>query len=182
MAKRIRGTYMTNSGMTCLWNPAAFIDVMDYDTWEAELLEDEDIRRHIRAGAFVPINIQSDGVYEIEVRVGTAADPAVLSEREAKYEFVASEPYLFRSTGRLCVSGIECVEKKPADGVGVLAIPRGDYAVKVHLIGWDQEPGMKRKDGKPKKEALPDFVAVMNPKPKGKTKFRTKVETFPPPG
>lgn len=182
MAERIRGAYATDSGMTCLWNPAAFEEVVDYDTWETQLLEDKDIRRHMNAGAFVPINIQADGVYEIEVRVGTAAAPAVISDRETKYLTVASEPYLFRSAGTLCVSGIEFVEHEPGDGVGVLALPEGDYAVTVHLVAWDDEPGLKKKDGSPKNEALPDFVALLNPAGSGETKYRTKVETFPPPG
>ena len=37
----------TDAGMFGLWAPAAFGDIVDYDTWESELLEDEDIVRHI---------------------------------------------------------------------------------------------------------------------------------------
>ncbi len=181
-APRLRGTFITDSGMTCLWDPSAFADVRDYDSWEAKLLKDDDITRHIESGAFVPINIGSDGAYEIEVRVGAADNPAVLSAREAKYLVAESEPYLFRSTGRLCVSGIEHVDGKPGKNVGALSLPAGDYAVKLHLIGWDCEPGMTNDGGTPKEGALPDFVALVNPRPPGATGFRLKLQTFPSPG
>ncbi|KUN65061.1 hypothetical protein AQJ46_28560 [Streptomyces canus] len=36
---------------------------MDYDTWDPQLGEDEDVERHIRTGSLVPINIRSDGAF-----------------------------------------------------------------------------------------------------------------------
>ncbi|MFD8597361.1 hypothetical protein ACFV1L_20390 [Kitasatospora sp. NPDC059646] len=48
--------------MLALWTPAAFSGVVDYDSWEPELLEDEDRLRHVRAGALVPIDVRSHGL------------------------------------------------------------------------------------------------------------------------
>lgn len=166
--------------MSGLWDPSAFADVQDYKSWEARLLEDKDIVRHIEAGSFVPINVGSDGAFEIEVRVGTGARPAVLSDRERKYLTVASEPYRFRSTGSLRVSGIEYVGRPPSREVGVLSLAAGEYVVTLHLIAWDKEPGMKDADGKPTSGALPDFVALVNPRSHDASTFRTSVRTFSP--
>jgi len=167
--------------MHCLWNPTAFQAIEEYKSWENELLEDDSIRRHITTGHFVPINIHADGCFAIEVRVGTSAEPESLSERESKYLTVASEPYRFVSDGTLCISGIEAVHQEPDDSVGVLALAKGEFEVTVFLIGWDAEPGMQDPRGRPKKNALPDFVVLLNPKRGDKKKYRTEVETFPPP-
>jgi homoserine dehydrogenase len=71
--------------MLCVWSQPAFAEIHDYDSWEPELCEDEDIIRHIQAGHFVPINIGSDGVSEVELRVGSAGERAVITDRESKY-------------------------------------------------------------------------------------------------
>ena len=126
---------------------AAFTSVHDYETWDSHLGEDGDIRRHVCAGDLVPINIGGDGAFEIEVRVGSASSPAALSEREQTYLDVASEPYRFMSDGGLCLSGIEYVQGAPDGHVGRLALSPGEYAVVVHLIGWDREPGMLTASG-----------------------------------
>ncbi|MBI1325450.1 hypothetical protein GC170_19980 [bacterium] len=169
----------TDAGMHCLWNEAAFEGVSDYDSWEKELLNDADIRRHIAAGHFVPLNIGSDGVMSIEIRRGTSETPAALNEREERYVIVASEPYLLRSTGRIGVSGIEHIEVPAGEIVGLLDLPAGDYAVRVHLIGWDEEPGMSTDDG-PAPDALADYVVLIDPAT-GDEPFRTELETFPSP-
>ena len=175
----LRQAFATDAGIHCLWNDTAFSGVNDYDTWEKELLDDADIERHIRAGDFVPLYIHSDGVVEIQVRVGSVEAPAVLSAREAKYLAVASEPYLFRSRGRLCVSGIEYVSAGPDESVGTTPLSVGDYAVTVALLAWDEEPDMRDAQGSPKSTALPDFLVLVNPQV-GTEDFRTTVETFPP--
>lgn len=165
--------------MHCLWSDAAFSEVHDYDAWEKELLDDADIERHIRAGDFVPIYIHSDGVAEIEVRIGNVAVPAALSDREAKYLTVVSEAYLFRSRGSLCVSGIEDVSAEPDEATGIVTLPAGEYKATVSLLAWDEEPGMKDAQGNARPGALPDFLVLVNPRGK-ETNFRTSVETFPP--
>jgi hypothetical protein len=181
MIQKLRDDFATDAGMLCIWNPSAFGMIDDYDSWEKELLEDSDIIRHIKSGNLVPVNIGSDGCWGIEVRVGTSGAPEVLTDRESKYVVVSSEPYLLVSNGSLCISGLEHVHGQPGDSVGVFKVPKGQYAVTVQLIGWDDEPGMKDKKGNPKKDALQDFVILVNSTSAGSGKYRTKVETFPPP-
>ena len=171
-----RGVHATDAGMHGLWDVAAFAGIRDYDSWAAELLEDADIGRQIAAGRFVPLNLGSDGAMEIEVRVGSAADPAALSERERAYLVVSSEPYLLRSGGRVGVSGIEAVSSVPDAAAGEFPLPAGDHAATVHLIAWDEEPGMRTDDG-PAAGALPDYVVLLNP-PGPDPRYRTAVETF----
>jgi hypothetical protein len=172
---RLRGAFMTDSGMLCLWQSAAFASIHDYDSWEEELLEDEDIIRHIQRGELVPINIRSDGSFEVEIRMG---EKEALNEREKRHLLVSSMPYLFRSTGQLHVSGLEHVTAKPGSGVGSLQLKPGDYAVTIHLISWDEEPGSKDEQGKPKPDALPDFVVLLEPTSQKDRTYRTAVETF----
>ena len=82
----------------------------------------------------MPINIRSDGVFACDIRAGTSDEPAGITEREAQYLTVKSQPYVFRSTGELLVSEIEHIEHAPSTRVGKLALPSGDYAAVVHLI------------------------------------------------
>ena len=173
----LRGAYVTDAGMLALWIPTAFQGVTDYDTWERELLDNDDIQRHIRLGAFVPININSDGCFEVEVRVGAVGNRSVINERERKFLFVTSEPYLLRSQSKVCLSGIEHVEREPSQQVGRLDLPPGDYSAVIHMIGWDEEPGSRTDDGKPTANALPYFLVILNPVV-SETTFRTKVDTF----
>lgn len=174
-----RGTYPTDSGMHCLWDQAAFASVNDYDSWARELLDDADIGRHIAAGALVPLNIGSDGAMEVEVRVGSPGAAAEVTDREAKYLIVGSEPYRLRAAGPVGVSGIEHVAATVGPGVGAIPLPPGEYAVTVHLIAWDEEPGMKTDDG-PAAGALPDYLVLVNPAPAGAS-YRTAVRTFESP-
>ncbi|WP_433562884.1 hypothetical protein ACQP1O_36480 [Nocardia sp. CA-151230] len=59
----------------------AFTHVVDYDSWELELLDDEPIVEHIRAGRLVPLNIPSDGEFGVLVRLYSTGTHE-LSERE----------------------------------------------------------------------------------------------------
>jgi len=183
MAALLGGVYATDSGMLCLWDPAAFAAVVDYDTWEAELCEDADVLRHIKAGHLVPINTNRgvDGAFDVLVRVGDAKRPAALTEREARYILAESAPYLFKSAGRVCLSGLEHVEGRPGRSVGCVPVPAGRFAAKLYFIAWDDEPGMKDRGGRPKPGALPDFVLLLNPKRGGTTRFRTKLHALEPP-
>ncbi|HZZ77387.1 MAG TPA: hypothetical protein VFE62_02650 [Gemmataceae bacterium] len=179
----IGGDYATDAGMVCLWDPEAFRSVVDYDTWEEELCEDRDILRHIKAGHLTPINTNHgvDGAFAVIVRIGDDALPASLTEREARYILAESAPYRFQSSGRICVSGLEYIEAQPGPSVGVVPMPTGEYMVKLYFIAWDDEPGMKDRKGRPKPGALPDFVLLVNPKPKKKKiRFRTKLHALEP--
>lgn len=177
-----RKTCATDSGMWGVWDCKHFSGVRDYDTWEAELLEDADILRHVRAGHFVPINLNTDGAFEIEVRVGETGAPASLAARERSLLTVASADYLLRATGEgiVCFGGIEHVGWKPALEVGRVRPSVGDYAVRVHLINWSEEPGTKGPDGHPTPTALPDFLVLLNPTEPGFMPAAT-LQTFPPP-
>ena len=174
-SNRLRGTFATDAGMLCVWRRTAFKMIRDHESWEQELLEDRDILRYIRKGDFVPIYIRSDGAFEVEVRL--EPEPS-LSERELRYVVVSSKPYLFCSSGDLCLSGLEHVSGRPSKGTGRMNIRPGNYAVMIHLIAWDKERGSRDKKGKPRLTALPDFVVLMRPEPKKKMKYRTKVDTF----
>lgn len=172
-----RATLYTDAGTLAAWDREAFMDVTDFDTWEAALLETEDMERHIRAGCLVPVGIAADGVYEVQVRVGSTNAPAMLDDRELRYRILGSEPYLFRSRGRLYVSGIEYVGAELEEGTLEADVPPGDHAVTVHLLAWGDEPGMADEEGRPAPDALPDFVVLLNPALPG-TPFRTSADTF----
>jgi hypothetical protein len=178
-SQRLRNILKTDSGMFGIWDENYFYDVIDYDSWEQELLEDNNICNRIKLGHLVPININSDGAFEFEIRVG---DDAELNVREKKYTLVSSEPYLFRSQGKLNISGIEFIEKDPDESVGSLVIPSGSYQVYIHLIDWEDEPNSKESDGKPLKDALPDFLVLLkNYSESSSDIFRTKIESFDTP-
>ncbi|MFJ8212100.1 hypothetical protein [Streptomyces sp. NPDC096033] len=174
-------TVATDAGMLVLWDPQRFEAVVDYDTWEDELLEDEDIVRHIQAGALVPLNVGGDGAFGVLVRSGTVVEPALLTERETAHRLVASQPYLFVSRGRALVGGIEDVSGHASDGVLEHPVPEGRCAVVVHLIDWQAEAGSQDKEGRPVPGALPDFVVLINPAQPGQGSFRSEVNTFEAP-
>jgi hypothetical protein len=76
--------------MHALWNPSRFTGIIDYQTWEDALLDDDDITEHVRAGKLVPINIGGDGAFQFLVRVGTAGQAATLTGREKHHTSVQS--------------------------------------------------------------------------------------------
>ena len=124
---QIVGVLPTDSGMHAVWDRGHFNGVVDYDTWEAELLHDADIERHIADGHFVPINIHADDAYAIAVRFDSVTLPA-LSGDEIRRVVVASEPYVFNSKGRIDVSGIEYVAEVPDQTRTLSAVvPAGRY-------------------------------------------------------
>ncbi|MFD5270409.1 hypothetical protein [Streptomyces sp. NPDC058335] len=171
----------TDAGMLVMWDPKRFEAVADYDTWEDELLEDEDIVRHIRAGALVPLNVGGDGAFGVLVRSGTADAPARLTDRETAHQLVASQPYLFVARGRALVGGIEDVSADGSDDVIECLVPEGRHTVIVHLIDWQAEPGSQGEDGRPVPGALPDFVVLINPAQPSQGAYRTAVQTFEAP-
>ena len=180
MNLRLRRTLITGSGSFGVWDSQPFSNVHDYDTWEAELLEDDDLERHITAGHFVPITLYTDGAFEFEVRVGSGAERSSLSAREQAYLKLSSEPYRFCSVGELNISGIEFIEATPREDVGRLQISAGEYTVTVHLIEWEKEPGAKDTQGHPTPDALPDFVVLVN-QPEGTgQRYCQETSTFDP--
>lgn len=167
--------FHTDVGMLGFWNYSTYQHIEGYATWESEFVEDEDIVRNIKNATYVPINIQSDGVFCVEVKLHEAA---TLSEREQKYLMVASQPYLLNTDGKISLSGMEAVGKEPAYNVKHFNVDPGEYVIQVHLISWDQEPGSKGSDGKPTENALPDFIVFVFPNDGTVKSFRQEVETF----
>ncbi|MDG4822793.1 hypothetical protein O7635_13135 [Asanoa sp. WMMD1127] len=163
----------TEAGLFGLWSPASFPPTTD---WEGELLDDEDVMRHIAAGAFVPINIGADGAFQFVARVGSVAAPAGLSGRERRYAAVVSDAYRFVAPDHdAVISGIEHVGTETG-----LRVPLPDCAhwrVRVALVDWAAEPGQQRADGGPGPDALPDFVVLLNPEA-GEPAYRVRIETF----
>tara|TARA_Y100001933_G_C18952353_1_gene544376 strand:+ start:260 stop:1318 length:1059 start_codon:yes stop_codon:yes gene_type:complete len=175
-----RKVITTNAGMYGIWDIPAFSHISDYDEWEMELLEDQDIEKHIDLGVFAPIYIRSDGVADVLIRVGTESVIAILTERESKYKYVSSNEYLLDTHGELGLSGIEFIGNTIDEDIGVLQVNQGKYAATIHLISWDDEPNMRKEDGTAKEEALPDFVVLINPTHEDRV-FRKTVETFETP-
>lgn len=171
------GVMATDAGLGALWAPDSFASIVDYDTWESELLEDEDIARHISDGALVPVNIGGDGAFQVVTRVGESSTHAELTDRERTYVVVASEPYLLITTGNAVVSGIEHVAAESNDGLRV-PLPAGRWSVTISLIDWEAEPGQVDDGGQPAPTALPDFAILINPEGQADREYRTKVETF----
>jgi len=175
-------TVATSAGMFALWSPEPFAGIHDYDTWEDELLEDDDIERHIRAAALVPINIRSDGAFGFVLRAGIIAQPATLTDREARYLTVSSQPYRLQCQDRACISGIEHIEAQPSEGwAHAIALAAGQYDVTIHLLDWKAEPDTETADGTPIDGALPDFVVLINPSTEDQSAYRTNVQTFDQP-
>ena len=175
-----RGPLRTDSGLFAVWDHAHFEHVTDYETWEPELLEEPDRLRNIEAGKLVPIDFGSDGCFEFEVRVGSAGAAAALTDREKRYLTVSSEPYRFITAGKAFVSGIEDVGGEPSRDALALQLEPGTYAVTIHMVEWDAEPGAHDASGGPGKNALADFVVLVDPAAAGAT-YRRDVRTFPPP-
>ena len=148
----------TDSGMFALWDAKTFEHITDYDLWEIELCEDEDIQKHILAGAFVPINIGADGGFQFVVRVGNQNAPATLSIREALYLVVSSEPYLLLTTGNTFISGVEKISSDYLDEIPRILLEQGRYTVTIHMLNWEAEEGVRDTDGNISATALSDFV------------------------
>lgn len=169
----MKNTYHTDSGMLCIWNYENFKHVHDYDSWDKELCEDSDILRNIKNYSFVPLNL-GDGAFEVDVRINEAA----LSEREKEYLLVPSHPYLLKSNGKICISGLEHVSAEPGDNIAAIDLESGEYIVQVNLIDWNQEPGAVDENGNPTDKALPDMIVIITKHANEEIVFRTEIETF----
>jgi hypothetical protein len=72
----LTATFGTDSGMHVLWDRRYFAKIVDYPTWESQLLEDADLVRHVDKGHLVPINVHGDGVFTFAVRTDPAEPPS----------------------------------------------------------------------------------------------------------
>lgn len=158
----VRGLVTTDAGMQVLWHRKPFEHVVDYESWEDALLEDEDIAEHIRAGAVVPIWAHSDGVFECVVRWG---ENAALTEAEESHVVVRSEPYLLISETDVRVGGLEHVTGVAAEDEGfAVPLPPGRWDVITHVI-----------DGAAHDEDI-DFIVLI--RPGGGGHHRTEVRPY----
>jgi hypothetical protein len=168
----------TDSGMHGLWKPSRFTGITSYQAWEDALLEDDDITRHIQAGALVPISIGGDGAFQFLIRTGTAGQPPSLTSREKQHLLFSSQPYLYLSDGSAFLTGIEHISAAPSPGTPALTVPAGPSAVTIHLIDWTAEPGARNPNGNPAPGALPDFVILISPGSATGNPYRTQLQTF----
>ena len=65
----VRARCTTDAGMLVLFDAVHFASITDQESWEEELLDDEDIVGHIEAGHLVPLQGGTDGRFEVEVRL-----------------------------------------------------------------------------------------------------------------
>lgn len=163
----------TSAGLCAVWQPEHFSAVTDFDVWEDEVAEDVALVRHIDAGALVPLNVGGDGAFQVVVRAGG------LTEREARYVIVSSDPYLLISQGVIEFGGLESIGTH-LGGAFSAPLAAGRYAVTVHMIDWEAEPGGMTDEGGPSENALPDLVVEVRPESEG-LDYRKAVTTFPPP-
>jgi hypothetical protein len=171
---------VTDAGMHAIWDPSRFPGVIDYQTWEHALLDDENITRCVQAGELVPINIRSDGAFQFLVRVGARRQVPALTSRERHHLVVSSQPYLYLSCGDARLTGLEHICADPDPSAPTLTIPAGPHAVTIHVIDWRAEPGALDDRGEPTSGALPDFVVLITPEDAtgSGNRYRTRVETF----
>lgn len=158
-----QGLVATDAGMQVLWHRKPFSHVVDYDTWEEELLDDGGIVGHIAAGSMVPLSNGVDGAWEFIVRWGAEAS---LTDAELQAVEARSEPYLLVSETDVRVGGIEHITGNAEDDEGfAVPLPPGRWSVTVHLIDADALG-----------EAL-DFVVLIKPAAAGES-YRQAVEPF----
>ena len=169
----------TDAGMWALWDPNHFAQIIDYDSWEDMLLEDDDIRQHVKEGKFVPIYIRSDGCFGFCIRIAERGG-ASLTCREQSFLVVSSENYLFVSEGEIYFSGIEHVGMPIDDGVVRISLPAGRYEATIHMLDWKAEAGSQSEDGRPTANALPDFLIIIKPEKMFRAPYRMEVLTFDP--
>jgi hypothetical protein len=173
----INQAIVTDAGMFAIWDSAAFTHILDYDAWETELSEDEDILKHIQIGKFVPINIQSDGGFQFIVRIGNAENLENLNVRESQYIVVSSESYLFDIEGNAFVSGVEHISGNHLGNLPNFSLDKGRYVVNIHMLDWQEKPGSSDENGQATANALPDFLILINPETVS-INYRQKVLTF----
>jgi hypothetical protein len=173
---KISALVATSAGLCGLWQPQRFLDVTELETFEDEVADNAALERHIRAGAFVPINVGGDGAFQVELR--GVEGPGRLSSRERTYRLVSSEPYLLISEGSVELGGLEAVGGYSGADKTEASLDPGRYAVVVHLIEWEAEPGSRDEHGEPTASALPDFIVEIFEERPGELTYRSKVRTF----
>lgn len=172
-----RQVLATMSGMWGIWDYDSYNMIDSYDSWAPVFEEDETIIQQIKEHHFIPINIMSDGAFQFAIKRND-----ILSDREKRYLTVESKEYLYHTTGKTIVSGIEYINKSidASEGIEIELAP-GYYEIKVCLVEWDSEPGAYNKDGSVNENALPDFIIMINNVENLKETYREEMGTFETP-
>ncbi|MET0842879.1 MAG: hypothetical protein ABWY23_03465 [Mycetocola sp.] len=158
--------------MCALWQPERFEHIKDYEDWEKELIEDEDLERHVSEGTFVPLYLRADVVFDVVVRPS-----AGLSEREERFRLGSSDPYRPISRGNIAMGGLEHVGETTED-TKTFPLAAGTYSVIAHFIDWNAEPGSLGPDGAPTSDALPDLVIELHEEREPEPIYRTSLDTW----
>lgn len=170
-----RKDLITDSGMWGLWDYETHENINDYDDWEPLFCEDEDIQNQILQMSFVPVYMQTDGCRTFTLKVDEE-----LSEREKQYVCDKSGQYLFYSSGKTILSGIDYINNDVSENDAIIFdLPKGFYSVSVYLIAWDDEPGAYLEDGSVSPDALPDFIVILKSNADENATYCQSLETFP---
>ncbi|HEY1064794.1 MAG TPA: hypothetical protein VGE52_01735 [Pirellulales bacterium] len=84
------------------------------------------------------MNDFGDGGYDIALRLADYAGESLLSDQELSQAIAASRPYLFRTEGDVCASGMEFVGSTSEEYVERIQIPAGEYVATVYRFDPDQ--------------------------------------------
>ena len=103
--QQISRTIGTDAGKCALWQTEYFESTGDPGDWDDWASDPGLLTQAIPAGAFVPIGVGADGVFEVLVRWGFSGEG--LTERERRCVVVSSEPYLLTSPGVVYVGKLE---------------------------------------------------------------------------
>ena len=164
----------THRGMWALWNYDHFKDITSIEEFENTFKNLDDIEKHIKLKKFVPIHVHTNGEFQFRVKINEKLD-----KREKKYVSENSGVYLFETTGKTYLSGIELIDNIVFDNEVIeLDLDKGFYEVEINLIEWDKEPGMRLEDGSSHPDALPDFIVEIRSVEKLKKHYRTSADTF----
>lgn len=148
--------------MCGLWDPTHFPMVYDEEGWMDTLGDEVDLVRQVAGGYFVPVRLNTPGVFDYELRL----EPG-LSERESAYLAASSRRFLFRSSGTVCFGDYRHLEAVASERVGVLPVNAGEYVVQAHILSWDREPGAVNEQGYRNDGFLPDLLITLEPAPPG---------------
>jgi hypothetical protein len=168
----------TDAGMLALWNPRRFADIVDYESWERQLYDNDDILRHVRDGHLVPVNIGGDGAFDFTVRTATDGD-ATPTEREARHLWRSSAPYLLISEGEVCLSGLEHIGADlEYEAVKRIPLRAGRYKVVIHIFDDEAEAAALDDSADPTPNVLSGFLVLIGPKKTPAPTYRVRLKTF----
>jgi hypothetical protein len=151
-----RSTVFTQHGMLGLWDYNHFPMISDNDSWLQTMFNEESLLRQIGGGYFVPIRVDRDGDFDVEVR-----PQGGISDEELRYLRAASGAYVYRASTCVCFGGIEYVEGAPPTKTGYLDLDAGDYVATIFWLNWHKAPGALTERGMRSNDSLPDYIVLL---------------------